>query len=157
MKIGVRSTLAGALLLATGACSLPPYTSAGVPFTVTYAMIVPDFAPNVALPNGVPAFSNRTAAPSTVQVPKEASAFKLTQLTLNLTLTNNGPLPLVAKFYLARTAEPDVYATTPLGAEQPEVDLPRGGETIQKTFVLDTALVNESKLNMGYAFSSAGL
>jgi hypothetical protein len=143
-------------VLATAACTLPPYTVNGVPFTVKYSMFVPSFATGIPLVTGLPAFADRPAPSSTIDVPAEAKQFKLTALDLVLNMSNTGPVPLRIKIFLARTSEPDVYKTTPLGGDQAAIDLPRGGATVNKTLPIDPALLQEQKLALGYTFGSPG-
>lgn len=146
--------VAAAALVAS--CTLPPYTVNGTPFTVKYSMFVPQFADGVPLPTGLPGFADRQAPPTTIDVPQEAKTFKIASLDLNLTMSNTGPIPLRIKIFLGRTTEPDIYKTAPLGGDQAELDLPRGGATVQKTFSIDPALLQEQKLTLGYTFGSPG-
>jgi hypothetical protein len=148
--------VAAVTLLSTAACTLPPYTVNGTPFTVKYSMFIPAEFQGVPLISGVPAFDDKPAPASTIAVPQEAKSFKLTALDLILTMSNTGPLPLRTKIYLGRPSDADVYKTTPLGGDQASIDLPRGGATVTKTLPLDPSLLQEVNLKLGYTFGSPG-
>lgn len=147
-------SVATALTLA--ACTLPPYTVNGTPFKVLYSMFVPQFADGVPLVTGLPAFADKQAPPTTIDVPQEAHSFNIADLSLNLMISNTGPVPLRIKIFLGRTSDASVYSSTPLGGDQAEIDLPRGGTEVDKTFSIDTALLKEQKLVLGYTFGSPG-
>lgn len=152
--------LALALAAATlAACNLPPYTTPEQTFAVKYKMFVPEVAQGIPLVTGLPGFEDRTAPSSTVPVPKEAKTLKLASLELNLRMRNTGPLPLRIKLFLGREAltDTELYKQAPLGADQGQIDLPRGGNSdVVKVFPIDTALLQEQNLKLGYSFGSPG-
>lgn len=150
--IGATAVLASAATFA--GCSLPPVTTSETQFAVKYNLIVPSAANGVPLPL-VPAFSEQKPPATEFPVPKEAKAIKLSSVNLNLKMQNTGPLPLKIKIYLSR-ANVDPYTTAPLGGDAPEIDLPAQSAEVSKVFVIDTALLTEEKLKLGYSFSSAG-
>lgn len=141
-----------AVVLTAAACSLPPYTVSGTPFSVKYAMFVPNIADGI--PVVVPAFADQKAPSSTIDVPQEAKSLKFADLTLKLSMTNTGQLPLTTKIYLAPSGTPDVYATTPLGGTA--IDIPANGVETDKSFSIDPTLMQNQKLTLGYTFGTPG-
>jgi hypothetical protein len=140
------------------ACTLPPYTTPEQSFSVKYSMFVPNFAQGVPVPL-LPAFDDKTAPSSTVPVPKEAKTFNIASLELNLRMSNTGPVPLRIKIFLDKAAlsDSDLYAKPPLGGNPGgTIDLPRGGQEVVKTFPIDTTLLKEDQLRLGYSFGSPG-
>ncbi|MDB5096024.1 MAG: hypothetical protein JWM80_445 [Cyanobacteria bacterium RYN_339] len=140
------------------ACTLPPYTTPEQSFSVKYAMFVPSFTQGVPVPL-LPAFDDKAAPSSTVPIPKEAKTFKLAALELNLKMKNTGPVPLRIKIFLDRSSvsETDLYAKPPLGGNPGgTIDLPRGGTEVVKVFPIDTTLLQEENLRLGYTFGSPG-
>lgn len=141
--------------LALAACGLPPINTPEQSFAIPYKTFVPALATGIPLLTGLPEFADQKAPPVTFPLPKEAKSFKLETVVLNLKFYNTGPLPLRIKLFLSTSAE-DPFAKPPLGGDQALIDLPRGGETISRSFPIDVALMQADNLKLGYTFGSPG-
>jgi hypothetical protein len=147
----------GAALVTTAslfACTLPPVQTPEQSFTVKYSQFIPSAMYGVPLPT-VPAIDPQKAPVSTVPVPAEAHTVKLASVILNLKLQNNGPIPLQVKIFLSGEST-DPYSQPALGGDQAQIDLPAKGPEVSKSFPIDTALLQQQNLKLGFTFGSPG-
>lgn len=132
-----------------------PYTTPEQNLSVPYSTFVPKAANGVPLVTGLPAFADQPAPPVSFPVPAEAKKFNLQTVSLNLRVTNTGPLPLRITLFLAEHPN-DPYASAPLGGAEGTLTIPRGGGTVEKAFPVDPALLKGDQLRLGYKFGSDG-
>ncbi len=143
----------GAVVLATTGCSIP-FTTPEQTITVPYDKFVPNLANGVPIPL-VPAFADQSAPPVSFPVPAEAKKVKLQTVTLHLKMKNTGPLPIRITLYLTKHPD-DPYSIAPLGGAEGTIELARDGGVAEKSFPLDTSLLEGDQMRLGYKFGSPG-
>jgi hypothetical protein len=145
--------VAAVTTLCVGCASIPVNTPEQT-LSVPYTTFVPGGAVGVSLPL-LPAFNDIQAPAASFPVPAEAKQVKLETVNLSLKVKNSGALPLRMQLFLAK-AGANVYGSNPLGAPDPILNLTPGG-TVEKTFVIDPALLQADQLQLGTKFGSDGL